>query len=103
MARILTVARVRVAVTLQAEYLAVLAEIDAVGRARGRHLWVFRSATDPDMFLEFSEAGAVHDHRSVALAAGHEAALELRLRELAPRDASANTLWQEMPFPVRAT
>ena len=33
--RALTVARVRVAVARQAEYLAVLAELDAIGRARG--------------------------------------------------------------------
>ena len=103
MARVLTVARVRVAVEHQAEYLSVLAEIDAVGRARGRHLWVFRSGREPDTFLECSESGAPGDHRAVAPAAGREAALEARLRELAPRDASADALWHELPLPAHAT
>jgi hypothetical protein len=102
-ARALTVARVRVAVAQQAEYLAVLAEIDAIGRARGRHLWVFRSGAEPDLFLEFSESGALADHRAVAMAAGREAALESRLRELAPRDVSAEALWHELPLPAHAT
>jgi hypothetical protein len=101
--RALTVARVRVAGARQAEYLAVLGEIDAIGRARGRHLWVFRSGTDPELFLEFSESGAMVDHRAVATAAGREAALEIRLRELAPRDASADALWHELPVPAHAT
>lgn len=103
MARALTVARVRVAVAQQPEYLAVLAELDALGRARGRHLWVFRSGTDPDLFLEFSESGAVRHHRAVASAAGREAALEARLRELAPRDLSADALWHESPLPAHVT
>ena len=103
MGRALTVARVRVAGALQAEYLSLLAEIDAIGRARGRHLWVFQSGTDPDLFLEFSESGAVDDHRAVAPAAGREAALEARLRELAPREASADALWHELPLPAHAT
>lgn len=103
MTRALTVARVRVAGAQQVEYLAVLAEIDSIGRARGRHLWVFRSGSDPDLFMEFSENSAVDDHRAVAVAAGREAALEARLRELAPRDGSADTLWHELPLPVPAT
>ncbi len=84
MGRALTVARVRVAVSQQPEYFAVLAELDGLGRARGRHLWVFRSGDDPDLFLEFSESGAVQDHRVVARAEGREAMLEGRLRALAP-------------------
>jgi len=96
-------ARVRVAVAQQAEYLAVLAEIDTIGRARGRHLWLFRSGNDPDLFMEFSESSAVDDHRAVAVAAGREAALEARLRELAPRDVSADVLWHEQPLPAPAT
>ena len=100
MGRALTVARVRVPVSQQPEYFAVLAELDGLGRARGRHLWVFRSGSDPDLFLEFSESGAVEHHRAVAVAEGHEAALEGRLRELAPRDPSADALWHESPLPV---
>lgn len=103
MARVLTVARVRVAVARQPEYLALLAAIEAIGRAQGRHLWVFRSGTDPDLFLEFSESGAEEVHRAVAVAAGREAALEARLRELAPREPSANALWQELSLPSTAT
>jgi len=103
MPRALTVARVRVAVAQQPAYLAVLSELDAIGRARGRHLWVFRSGADPDLFLEFSESGTVEQHRAVAVAAGHEAALEGRLRELAPRDPSAEAVWHESPLPLHPT
>ena len=103
MGRALTVARLRVAPARQAEYLAVLAELEAIGRARGRHLWVFRSGSDPDVFLEFSESGAVEHHRAVALAAGREAALESRLRELAERESTPEELWHELPLPVHAT
>jgi hypothetical protein len=92
------VARVRVAVAEQAEYLAVLAEMDAIGRARGGHLWVFRSDADPQLFLEFRECGSVENHRASLPATGREAMLEARLRLLAPRDASADERWNEMPL-----
>jgi hypothetical protein len=103
MGRALTVARLRVAPARQAEYLAVLAELEALGRARGRHLWVFRSSHDPDLFLEFSESGAVEHHRAVVLAAGREAALEARLRELVERESTPEELWHELPLPVHAS
>jgi hypothetical protein len=90
-------------VARQAEYLAVLAELDVLGRPRGRHLWVFRSSTDPDLFLEFSESGAVDSHRAVTSATGYEAVLEARLRELAQRDTSSDELWHELPLPAHAT
>lgn len=102
MARTLTVTRVRVAVEQQADYLAVLAEIDALGRGLGRHLWVFRGA-DPEVFLEFSESGAMEDHRAVRAAAGREAELEARLQALGSRDASGDELWHEVPLPAHAT
>jgi hypothetical protein len=101
--RALTVTRLRVAPARQAEYLAVLAELEALGRARGRHLWVFRNGSDPDLFLEFSESGAVEHHRAVALAAGREAVLEARLRELGERESPPHELWHEMPLPAHAT
>lgn len=103
MPRALTVVRVRVAVAQQAEYLELLGAIDTIGRTQGRHLWVFRSHTDPNLFLEFSESGDPSVHRTVAVAAGREAALETRLRELAPRDTSADALWHEVPLPSSAT
>ena len=103
MGRALTVARLRVAPARRAEYLAVLAELELLGRARGRHLWVFQSGTDPNLFLEFSESGAVEHHRAVALAAGREAVLEARLRELGERESSPDELWHELPLPVPAT
>ena len=103
MGRALTVARLRVAPARQAEYLAALAELEALGRPRGRHLWVFRSSTDPDLFLEFSESGAVEHHRAVALAAGREAVLEARLRELGERESSPDELWHEVPLPACVT
>lgn len=103
MGRALTVARVRVAPAQQAEYLAVLAELEALGRARGRHLWVFRSGADPNLFLEFSESGAVNEHRTVAPATGREAVLEARLGDLAERESPPDGLWHEQPLPVHAT
>lgn len=103
MGRALTVARLRVAPAQQAEYLAVLGELEVLGRAKGRHLWVFRSGSDPDLFLEFSESDAAERHRTVMPAAGPELALEERLRELAARDAAAGELWHEMPLPTPTT
>jgi hypothetical protein len=101
--RALTVARLRVAPAQQAEYLSVLGELEALGRARGRHLWVFRSGSHPDVFLEFSESGAAEQHRTVTPVAGRELALEARLRELAVRDASATELWHELSLPPHIT
>lgn len=103
MGRALTVARVRVAPAQQAEYLAVLGELEVLGRAQGRHLWVFRSGSDPDLFLEFSESGAAERHRTVMPGTAPELALEARLRELAARDASAGELWHELPLPAPTT
>jgi hypothetical protein len=102
--RALTVARLRVAPARQAEYLAALAELEALGRARGRHLWVFRSGNDPDLFLEFSESGAGGGITAPSLqAAGREAVLEARLRELGARESSPDELWHELPLPAHAT
>ena len=103
MGRALTVTRLRVAPARRAEYLVVLAELESLGRARGRHLWLFQSSNDPDLFLEFSESGAVEHHRAVALATGHEAVLEARLRELGEREPSLDELWYEVPLPEHAT
>ncbi len=103
MGRALTVARVRVAAAREAEYLAVLSELESLGRVRGRHLWVFRSAREPGLFLEFSESGAMEEHRAVVPATGREAALEARLHELSERDPSSSELWHELPLPAHAT
>lgn len=103
MARVLTVAQVRVAAADQAQYLTILAELDALGRPRGRHLWVFRGGTDPELFLEFSESGTVEEHPAVAVHTGREAVLEGRLRDLAQRDGAAGAMWHEVPLPALTT
>ncbi len=103
MARVLAVAQVRVPAARRAEYLTILAELDMLGRPRGRHLWAFRNGTDPELFLECSESSTVDAHRAVAVQDGREAVLEGRLRELTARDAAAAALWHEVPLPALTT
>jgi len=45
----------------------------------------------------------VEHHRAVVLAAGREAALEARLRELVERESIPEELWHELPLPVHAS
>lgn len=95
-ARALTAARVRVPEAHEAEYLATLAELARLGAAAGRHLWVFRSADDPRLFLEFSESRTRDQHRHVAAASPAAAALERRLRELGDYAPDAGAFWTEV-------
>ncbi len=96
MARALTVARVRVAPAQQAAWLATLGDLQALERAAGRHLWVFRHPAERDLFLEFSEGDAT-GHRSAVPAAG-AGALEARLHDLGGYAADASVLWEEVPL-----
>ena len=97
MARALSMTRVRVAEEQQAAWLAVLAELERLERAEGRHLWVFRHPHERDLFLEFSECGDAAGHRAALPAAG-AAPIERRLRQLATYESEAPVLWSEVPF-----
>ena len=99
MPRTLTMARVRVPASNEAEWLSVVARLGALLRKRGQHLWVFRSEADPDQWLEFSESGDRAGHRVVADRTVEELTLEARLRALATYDAHASALWTEVPLP----
>jgi len=99
MPRSLTAARVRVPAEHESDWLSVAAQLAALLEQRGQHLWVFRSESDPELWLEFSESGDRPEHRSVAAATPEVAELERRLRELAIYDADASLLWTEVPLP----
>ena len=65
---------------------AVLAELEALGRgARAAPLGVPAAGNDPELFLEFSESGAVRAPPRRRFGRRAEAALEARLREPAAR------------------
>ncbi len=102
MGRALTVARVRVPRELEAEYLAVLAELATLGAERGQHLWAFRSDREPQLFIEFSESRSAASHRHVASRSPRELELERRLRELATYEPGATDLWDEIPLEAAA-
>jgi hypothetical protein len=88
--RTLTVSRVRVREGSEAEYLAVLHE------ARGRHLWMFRRAGRPGLFLECSESRDAASHRSVAPPPEDERRLEARIRAVAEYESGSWDLWEEV-------
>jgi len=54
MPKVLTAARVRVAPTNEADYLATLRELCQFAEARGQRIWIFRNAKDAQLFTEFS-------------------------------------------------
>ena len=102
MARVLAVTRLRVAEERKVEYLAVLTELERLGRARGRHLWVFQGSEEPNLLLEFSESASEADHRAVCPATGREADLEARRRALVTPEGPTEPLWRELPLPSLA-
>lgn len=63
MPRALTVSRVRVRQGSEREYLAAIGELTALAETRGWHLWLFRSPSDPELFLECSESRSLESHR----------------------------------------
>jgi hypothetical protein len=97
--RALTATRLRVPEAQRAEYLSVLAELEQLGRTRGRHLWVFHNKQDAGLFLEFSEAGGEADLRSMSAATGREAELEARWRALVTVEGPDEAPWVEVPLP----
>jgi hypothetical protein len=101
-ARVLTASRVRVPAASETEYLGTLRELSRFAAARGQRIWVFRSAADPRLFLEFSESPTEMSHRAQASRLPEEVALERRLQGLAAYAPDAWDLWTEVPLPAPA-
>ena len=97
MSRALTVARVDVPPSREAEYLAGAAALAVALKARGQHLWLFRHPGQAGAFLEFREAADGAAHVSVAPTPA-EARLESALRALAAAGPDAGILWREVPL-----
>ncbi|MEO7987238.1 MAG: hypothetical protein ABI766_11950 [Gemmatimonadales bacterium] len=96
MARTLTVSRVSVRPDAEPDYLATVRELAELAQDRGWHLWVFRSAGEPGLFLEFIESRSAESHPALAERPPDERRLEARLRMLGTRDAGASDLWEEV-------
>ncbi|HEY8257162.1 MAG TPA: hypothetical protein VIG08_05860 [Gemmatimonadales bacterium] len=96
MARTLTVSRVRVRPGAEPEYLAAVGALSSLAESRGWHLWVFRSPSDPQLFLECSESGSAETHRAVSVRPADERRLEERIRAVATYQADAWDLWEEV-------
>ena len=96
MARTLTVSRVRVHAGREAEYLAAVRELAALHEARGRHLWLFRRAGTPGLYLEFSESRSAATHRATGNPPDDEQRVETRLRAVAEYEPGAWDLWEEV-------
>ena len=96
MARTLTVSRVRVRPGSEAEYLAAVGELARLAETRGWHLWVYRRAEEPHLFLEFSESRNRESHRALAQRPDDERGLEQRIRAVAQYEPGAWELWEEV-------
>ena len=94
----LSVSRARVPAELETEYLATLRDLARLAGERGQRLWIFRSRTDPRLFLECSESAGEALHRTRAPRSTEEQRLERRLRELAEYAADAWELFDEIKF-----
>ena len=98
MAKVLTVSRVRVPAPNETDYLATLRELIQFAEARGQRIWVFRSAKDPRLFVEFSESPTEMSHRAHASRLPEEIKLERRLQALVTYAPDAWELWTEVPL-----
>jgi hypothetical protein len=96
MARTLTVSRVQVRQGAEPEYLAAVGALASLAESRGWHLWVFRSASDPQLFLECSESRSAETHRVVGERPADERRLEERIRAVATYRPDAWDLWEEV-------
>jgi hypothetical protein len=96
MARVLTAARVRVPATCEADYVATLRELSRFAQARGQRIWVFRSAQDPQLFIEFSESATEMSHRVHVSRLPEEVTLEMQLQRIATYAPDAWDLWTEV-------
>jgi len=103
MPKVLTAARVRVAPTHEADYLATaLRELCQFAEARGQRIWVFRNAKDPQLFTEFSESQTEMSHRAQASRLPEEIKLERRLQGLGTYAPDAWELWTEVSLAAAA-
>lgn len=100
MARTLSVARLSVPPARQAEYLTAIRDLAGIAARRGQRIWVFRSQSDPNTFLEFSESPTQLSHRNVASRTPEELRLEHRLNKVAGYERDAGELWEEIPLDI---
>ena len=70
-------------------------ELAGLAEDRGWHLWIFRSAGDPQLFLECSESRTAGEHRAIAERPADERRLEERIRAVATYQPDAWDLWEE--------
>lgn len=98
MARVLTVSRVRVPAASEADYVATLRALGRFASARGQRLWLFRSAEDPGLFIEFSESPTEMSHRAQASRLPEELKLEAHLQRTVTYAPDAWDLWTEVPL-----
>jgi hypothetical protein len=92
----LTVSRVRVRQGSEREYLDAVGELTALAETRGWHLWLFRSPTDPELFLECSESRTRESHRTRPHRPEDEQRLEDRVRAVAVYEPGAWEEWVEV-------
>ena len=102
MTKVLTAARVRVPAANEAEYLATLRELCQFADARGQKIWLFRHATDPRLFIEFSESRTEMSHRAHASRLPEEIKLEKKLQNLVTYAPDAWELWSEVTLATAA-
>ena len=98
MTRVLTVSRVRVPAASEADYVATLRALGEFAVARGQRLWLFRSAQDPGLFIEFSESPTEMSHRAQASRLPEELKLEAHLQHTVTYAPDAWELWTEVPL-----
>jgi len=96
--RVLTASRVRVPATSEVDYFATLRDLRRYAEARGQKIWVFRSAADPQLFIEFSESPTEMSHRAQASRLPEELKLEKHLQSLVTYAPDAWDLWTEVPI-----
>ena len=98
MPKVLTASRVRVSAANETEYLATLRELIQFAEARGQRIWLFRHASDPQLFIEFSESRSEMSHRAQASRLPEEIKLEKKLQSLVTYAPDAWDLWNEVPL-----
>jgi hypothetical protein len=97
MAHMLSIARVRVTPEHEAEYVRTVHALAELGKGRGQHLWLFHSAEEPGLYLEFSESRTELSHRVRASRTDPETKLEQRLHQIAHYEPGSWDLWEEVP------
>src|SRR5258708_10661220 len=101
MPKVLTASRVRVPAPNEADYLAVLRELQQFADARGQRIWLFRHAKDPRLFIEFSESPTEMSHRAQASRVPEEVQVEKKLKQLRTYAPDSSELASEVPLHAR--